>query len=108
MSNLLYGTSPSWAKINFQMNRKQFIFSLGAGIFTVLPGQASSTISDRPAEPSGGQAIPRKAIIPAALSSIDKNGKIDFKDFNIEILLHTAYVALKRMTYQFQKEYTLC
>ena len=67
------------------MNRKQFIYSMGAGIFSLLPKQASSTLSPLQAAPPNGQSIPRKAIIPAALTSIDKDGKIDFQDFKRHI-----------------------
>ncbi|QXD23177.1 dihydrodipicolinate synthase family protein [Opitutia bacterium ISCC 51] len=68
------------------MNRKQFILSsMGAGMFALLPDQASSTPSDQRADSSGGQSIPRKAIIPAALTSFDKDGKIDYQDFNRHI-----------------------
>ena len=68
------------------MNRKQFILSsVGAGMVTLLPSQASSAKLDQKADPSGGHPIPRKAIIPAALSSIDKDGKIDYHDFKRHI-----------------------
>lgn len=67
------------------MNRKQFILSMGAGIFTLLPDQANSTISGQLADPSDRQLIPRKAIIPAALSSIGKDGKIDYHEFKRHI-----------------------
>ncbi len=67
------------------MNRKQFILSMGAGIFTLLPDQASSTRSAQQSDQSKGQVIPRKAIIPAALTSIDKDGNIDFLDFKRHI-----------------------
>ena len=67
------------------MNRKQFIFSMGAGIISLLPNQASSTILTQQAVPSDRQSIPRKAIIPAALTPIDQDGKIDFLDFKRHI-----------------------
>lgn len=67
------------------MNRKQFLFSMGAGVFTLLPNQASSSVSIQQADPINKQPIPRKAIIPAALTSIDQDGKIDFRDFKRHI-----------------------
>lgn len=51
----------------------------------LLPNRASSATSGQKANSSGGQPIPRKAVIPAALSSIDKNGKIDYSDFKRHI-----------------------
>lgn len=67
------------------MDRKQFIFSMGAGIFSLLPKQAFSTTSTQEAASSHRNSIPRKAIIPAALTAIDKDGKIDFIDFKRHI-----------------------
>jgi len=67
------------------MNRKQFILSMGAGIFSLLPDQACSSLSTQQSDQSNRLALPRKAIIPAALTSIDKDGKIDFLDFKRHI-----------------------
>ncbi|MDH3246066.1 MAG: dihydrodipicolinate synthase family protein [Saprospiraceae bacterium] len=67
------------------MNRKQFIISMGAGIVSLLPDKASSVRSIQQSDQSKGQPIPPKAIIPAALTSIDKDGKIDFVDFKRHI-----------------------
>lgn len=67
------------------MNRKQFLCSVGAGILTLLPDQASSTIEAQSAIPSSGLAIRRKAVIPAALSSFDHAGNIDYADFKRHI-----------------------
>ena len=68
------------------MNRKQFILSsMTASIVTLLPDRASSAESGQKADPYGRQSIPRKAIIPAALTSIDKDGKIDYHDFKRHI-----------------------
>ena len=58
---------------------------MGAGIFSLLPNQASATISPQRSDPSSRKSIPRKAIIPAALTSIDKDGKIDYLDFKRHI-----------------------
>ena len=68
------------------MNRKQFIFTMGgAGIYSLLPTQASSAISPQQPGSSHRQSIPHKAIIPAALTAIDQDGKIDYLDFKRHI-----------------------
>jgi len=67
------------------MNRKQFMLSMGAGIFSLLPHQASLTPSGSESVQSDSKSIPRKAVIPAALSWFDKDGRIDFDDFKRHI-----------------------
>lgn len=67
------------------MDRKQFMLSMGAGLLTLLPDHVSSTTTDQQTDQSGEQSIPRKAIIPAALSSIDQDGKIDYLEFKRHI-----------------------
>lgn len=67
------------------MNRKQFMLSMGAGIFSLLPNQASPITSSQVPDRSHGTSIPRKAVIPAALSSFDQTGKIDYDEFRRHI-----------------------
>lgn len=50
-------------------------------MFSLLPGQASPTFSTQKAGNTDGRPIPRKAIIPAALTPIGPDGKIDFPGF---------------------------
>lgn len=61
------------------------MLTMGAGLLALLPDQASSQPSPQQAQPAKEPAIPRKAIIPAAITAIDKDGKIDFLDFKRHI-----------------------
>ncbi len=61
------------------------MLSMGAGIFTILPDLASSSVGTQPTTQSVNPPIPRKAVIPAALTCFDKEGKIDFDDFKRHI-----------------------
>ncbi len=67
------------------MHRKQFLLSMGAGMLSLLPHRVSSTSLTGRKDRAPGGSIPRKAIIPAAITSIDEEGQIDFEDFKRHI-----------------------
>ena len=54
---------------------------MGAGILALVPDQTTSAAGALSAIRSQNLPIPRKAVIPAALSSFDQEGKIDYDDF---------------------------
>ncbi len=58
---------------------------MGAGILALAPDQNTSATGVLSATQSKGLPIPRKAIIPAALSSFDAKGRIDYADFRRHI-----------------------
>lgn len=58
---------------------------MGAGILALVPDQTTSAAGALSAIRSQNLPIPRKAVIPAALSSFDQEGKIDYDDFRRHI-----------------------
>ncbi len=58
---------------------------MGAGMLTLLPDQTTATVGVSSAIPLKDLSVPRKAVIPAALSSFDQEGKIDYDDFRRHI-----------------------
>ncbi len=58
---------------------------MSAGVVSLLPGPFHSITSAPLGSRNNPKSIPRKAIIPAALTPIDEDGKIDFADFRRHI-----------------------
>ncbi len=67
------------------MNRNQFIVSMGASVISLLAGSSNEVTLAQKIHNSGKGMIPRKAIVPAALTPIDKDGKIDIVEFKRHI-----------------------
>ena len=67
------------------MNRKKFIFSISAGAISLLPGPVQQVALAQKRERNNPNSIPAKAVVPACLTSIDENGKIDYDDFKRHI-----------------------
>ena len=63
------------------MKRNQFIVSMGASVISLLSGSSNKVPLAQIARNSGKGMIPRKAIVPAALTPIDEDGKVDIVEF---------------------------
>lgn len=60
------------------MNRKSFLIALGASVSALASGQTA-------APASGAPPVPRRAVIPAALTSFDPEGNLDLEEFRRHI-----------------------
>lgn len=63
------------------MNRNQFIVSMGASVISLLSGSSNKVILTQRAPNSRIGTIPHRAIVPAALTPIDGDGKVDLVEF---------------------------
>ncbi|NND31220.1 MAG: dihydrodipicolinate synthase family protein [Saprospiraceae bacterium] len=63
------------------MKRNQFIVSMGTSVISLLSGSSNKVTLAQQARDSGNGMIPRKAIVPAALTPIDEDGQVDIVEF---------------------------
>lgn len=67
------------------MNRNQFIVSMGASVISLLSSSSRKVSLAEMAVNSDKGMVPRKAIVPAALTPIDEDGKVDIVEFKRHI-----------------------
>ncbi len=68
------------------MNRNQFIATMSAGVISLLSRSPNKVPVPRKTHDAGKGMIPHKAIVPAALTPIDEDGKVDIVEFKRHLL----------------------